>query len=607
MPKKASFFKIALRNVLRRVENIFFLLKSIMEERHFISVSSVVVAVSCALAVIALKSFAHYVFILANTINGYLRLPFINFLLPIAGILLTVFVVRNVLDNKLEKGSSRILYAVARRGGIMPKKQLYAQIITSSLTVGLGGSAGLESPITVTGAAFGSNFAQRYRLSQKDRILLLACGVAAGIAAAFNAPIAGVLFAIEIVLTDVTIGAFIPIIISAATGALVSGVLLGEEILLSFKSQLEFDYRNVPFYILLGIVAGFVSVYHARTFRKIEHYFARMKNNSYRRAIFGASILAAMIFLFPPLFGEGYETIKTLTGQAPQKLMDNTLFDGFRNNTWALLVFVGVTVMLKSLAAGVTLGSGGNGGNFAPSLFVGSYLGFFLATLVNKTGWSTHPLPVTNFTVVGMAGILSGLFHAPLTAIFLIGEITGGYGLMLPLMLVSSISFAVSRQFEKYSMDVKNLADKGHVFTSDKDRNILSSIDVLQLVRTDLKTVSPSFTVENIVELLSTTGQDIFAVTDEKNNLVGVVDFEAVRPIVFNSFRVRFTPLSEIITQPRNIIRLEEDGAERIMAKFSEANAESLPVTSNGKYLGFLPKVAILENYREKLKEMVIE
>jgi CIC family chloride channel protein len=604
--KKASFIKIAFRNVFRHIENFFFLLKGLLNERHFIYLSCVIVGISCAFAVIILKGFAHNVFLFANYLNAYLKLPFINSILPIIGIVLTVFVIRNFLGGKLEKGTSRILYAVARKGGIIPKKQMYAQMVTSFLTVGLGGSAGLESPIVITGAAFGSNFAQRYRLTQKDRVLLLACGVSAGIGAAFNAPIAGVLFAIEVILTDITISAFIPIIISAATGALVSAIILDEDVLLSFKQQMIFDYRNIPYYILIGILAGFLSVYHARKFRRVEAFFGRIKNKSYKRAFFGASILAVMIFFFPTLFGEGYESIKTLSTAHPEILMDNTLLEKFKDNPWVFLIFIGISVLLKTFAAGLTIGSGGNGGNFAPSLFVGSYLGFFVAQIINLTGL-THTLPVANFTIVGMAGILSGLFHAPLTAIFLIGEITGGYNLMVPLMIVSSISFAVSKQFEKHSMDVKHLAEKGDVFTSDKDKNILSNIDVLNLVQTNMQVIKREDSMEYVVDLLSTTPQKLFAVTDNKNMLVGVIDFENLRPIIFNSFRVKLTLLNEIIIQPKAVIALDEEGTEKIMKKFESTNADILPVTNNGKYVGFLSKINILESYREKLKEMVIE
>ena len=593
------------RKIIRRFESVFFLAKRKLSERNFIYFASVIVAISCAFAVIALKSFAHNVFIFANYVNGYLKLPYINSILPIVGILLTVFVVNKFLDGSYEKGSSHILYSVAKKGGIIAKKQMYAQIITSSLTVGLGGSAGLESPIVITGAAFGSNFAQKYRLSQKDRILLLACGVSAGIGAAFNAPIAGVLFAIEVVLTDISISAFIPIIISAATGALVSKIILSQDVLLSFEKEQNFDFHNTPYYVLLGILAGIVSVYHARNFRKVEHYLSKFKSNSYRKALFGASLLALLIFFFPVLFGEGYETIKTLSTSHPEDLLNNTVLESQKSNEWILLAFVGIIVLLKSVATGLTLGSGGNGGNFAPSLFVGSYLGFFVAKIMHLTGINNH-VSIANFTIVGMAGILSGLFHAPLTAIFLIGEITGGYDLMVPLMIVSSISYAISKQFEKHSMDVKDLANRGEVFTSDKDKNILQSIDFLKLVETDIKTITLEKSLENVIEHLSTINQQIIPVLDENSKLIGIVDFEMLRPIAFNSFRIKFTSVQEVITQPKAIIKYD-DGMEIIMNKFETTNETVLPVVKNGKFFGLITKIVILEAYRETLKDMIIE
>jgi CIC family chloride channel protein len=602
--RKSASFKLFIRRIFRRLETVFFLAKDLLSERNFIYLASVVVAISCALAVIVLKSFAHNVFIYANYANSYLKLPFANSLFPIFGILLTVFVVKKFLDGSIEKGSSRILFAVAKKGGILPKKQMYAQIITSSLTVGLGGSAGLESPITITGAAFGSNFAQKYKLTQKDRILLLACGVAAGIGAAFNAPIAGVLFAIEVVLTDASISAFIPIIISAATGALVSEILLSRDVLLTFKQDLTFNFHNTPYYILLGILAGFVSIYHARNFRRVEHFFGRFKNNSYKKALFGASILAVLIFFFPTLFGEGYESIKILSDSHPEVLLDNSLLQDFQNNHWVLLAFVGMIVLLKSFATGLTLGSGGNGGNFAPSLFVGSYLGFFVAKSIHLLGLS-NTLPIANFTIVGMAGILSGLFHAPLTAIFLIGEITGGYDLMVPLMIVSSISYAISKQFDKHSMDVKALADRGEVFTSDKDKNILQSIDFLKLVNVHAATTTSEKTLETILNLVSIS-QPIIPVLDEQNKLIGIIDFEEIKSVVFHPFRVKFTTVQEVLTQPKEIIQ-HDDGMEAIMEKFENTNQTMLPVTNNGKFFGLISKTALLEAYREKLKELIIE
>jgi chloride channel protein, CIC family len=603
--KKASLFKIIFRAIFRSGENVVFNLKEKLSERNFIYVASVAVAITSALAVILLKSFAHYIFVLANDINGFLKLPFINSLLPVIGILLTVFVIRNFLNGSIEKGSSRILFAVAKKAGIVPKKQMYAQLVTSSLTVGLGGSAGLESPIVITGAAFGSNFAQKYHLSQKDRILLLACGVAAGIGAAFNAPIAGVLFAIEVVLTDVTISAFIPIIISAATGALVSKITLSDGVLLNFSEKHFFDYHNTPYYVLLGVLAGLVSVFHARNFQKVEAFFSRIKNKGYRKALFGASMLAVLIFFFPTLFGEGYESIKVLSSGKASSLLDNTLLENFKSSEWVLLIFIGCTALLKSLATGLTLGSGGNGGNFAPSLFVGSYLGYFVAKSINLLHF-TSPLPIANFTVVGMAGILSGLFHAPLTAIFLIGEITGGYELMVPLMIVSSISLAVSKQFEKHSMDVKALALKGEVFTSDKDRNILQSIDFHTLINKNCKVLEIDQSVENIIEIFSTSDQKIIPVLDKDKNLIGVIDFDEVRAVIFNPNKIKFLYIKELLSQPKAFILIDEK-VDGILKSFESTSTYVLPVIQKGKFIGLLSKVDVLENYRKRLKEMVIE
>ena len=592
------------KRYIYKIENLISWSQSKLSEKQFIFLSSVLVGISAAFAVIVLKSFAHAVFSFATDINGILKLSFINSVLPIVGILLTIFVVKRVLGGTIEKGTSQILYAVAKKSSLIPRKQMYAQIVTSSLTVGLGGSAGLESPIVITGAAFGSNYAQRYKLSYKDRTLLIGCGVAAGIGAAFNAPIAGVLFAIEVLLVDVSISAFTPIMISAATGALISEIILDESILLNFKQQQTFDYHNIPYYILLGIFAGFIAVYYSRNFQKVERFFNKVKLSPYKKGLFGASLLAIIIFVFPTLFGEGYESIKTLSENDPGQLLENTLFSDFRNNSWMLLLFVGATMLLKVFATGITLGSGGNGGNFAPSLFLGSYAGFFFSKLINLTGFTK--LPISNFTMVGMAGILSGLFHAPLTAIFLIAEITGGYDLMIPLMIVSSISFAISKRFEKHSLDVKNLARKGNAFTSNKDTNILSTLDINKIIQTDYETLNSEGNLEKLVELISHSKQVVFAVVDENLELLGVIYFNDIREIIFNAFKVKYTPIKEIMQTPKEII-YPTDTMETVMNKFENSKVAFLPVIKNGKYFGFISKSVALEAYRSKLKSMTIE
>jgi CIC family chloride channel protein len=593
-----------LKKIVYKLESAVGWAQSKLTEKQFIFMSSVLVGISSAIAVIILKSFAHSVFSFATEINGILKLSFINSVLPIVGILLTLLVVKRLLGGTIEKGTSQILYAVAKKSSIIPRKQMYAQIVTSSLTVGLGGSAGLESPIVITGAAFGSNYSQRYKLSYKDRTLLIGCGVAAGIAAAFNAPIAGVLFAIEVLLVDVSISAFTPIMIAAATGALVSEMALDESVLLNFDQKQSFNYHFTPYYILLGLFTGFIAIYYSRNFQRVEHFFGRLKLSPYKKGIFGASLLAIIIFVFPTLFGEGYESIRILSENDPGQLLENTLFSDFRNNSWVLLLFIGATMLLKVFATGITIGSGGNGGNFAPSLFLGSYTGFFFSKLINLSGFTK--LPISNFTMVGMAGILSGLFHAPLTAIFLIAEITGGYDLMIPLMIVSSISFAISKRFEKHSLDVKNLARKGNAFTSNKDTNILATLEINTIIQTDYLTVKLENNLLALVELISHSEQVVFAVVNDDKELVGVIYFNEIRDIIFSDFKVKYTPINEVMNPPKEII-YPTDSMETVMDKFEKTKVVFLPVIKNGKYHGFISKSNALEAYRSMLKTMTIE
>ena len=592
------------KKILFTIEQTIAWSRSKLGDKQFIYLSAILVGISAAFAVIVLKTFAHWVFTFATYVSRILKLGFFNSILPIIGILLTVLVIKKFLSGTIQKGTSQILYAVAKKASIIPRKQMYAQIVTSSLTVGMGGSAGLESPIVITGAAFGSNYAQKYKLSYKDRTLLIGCGVAAGIAAAFNAPIAGVLFAIEVLLVDVSIAAFTPIMIAAATGALVSVIILDESILLSFQQQEDFNFHNIPFYAFLGVFTGLVSIYYSRNFQRVEHFFSRLKLGPYKKALFGSSLLAILIYIFPTLFGEGYESIRILSQKDPGQLLEDTLFSGFRNNSWVLLLFVGCTMLLKAFASGLTIGSGGNGGNFAPSLFLGSYVGFFFSKLINLIGITK--LPVSNFTLVGMAGILSGLFHAPLTAIFLIAEITGGYNLMIPLMIVSSISFAISKRFEKHSMDVKNLAKKGHAFTSNKDTNVLSTLDTNSVIQTDYLTVLPNENLDKLVDLISNSNQVVFGVVNTENELVGVVYFNDVKEIIFNTYRVKYTLIKEIMTTPKEIIT-PDDSMEMVMNKFEQTKLAFLPVVKNDKYYGFISKSLALEAYRTKLKSMTIE
>ncbi|MTG98577.1 MULTISPECIES: chloride channel protein [Myroides] len=595
--------KYYLHQSFKYAEGILFFLKSILSERQFMYLSCVIVGASSAIAVIILKYFAHTVLEFATYIDNISHLPYTNSILPIIGILLTVFVIKKFLNGSIEKGTYQIMIAVAKKSGIMPRKQMYSQIITSSLTVGMGGSLGLESPIAITGAAFGSNYAQNYKLNYKDRTLLLACGVAAGISAAFNAPIAGVLFAIEIIIVDLSVTAFIPIMIASATGTIVSNLIIKEDILLSFKNQLVFDTGNTFYYVLLGILSGFFCVYHARMFRKTEKYISKWSNHIYRRALFGACLLACLIFLFPTLFGEGYNSIKILTSDTPQDILNNTLLSGFSSSEWVLLLFVAGAALVKTFAVGLTMGSGGNGGNFAPSLFVGSYLGFALSKLLVMMGMKD--IPIQNFTVVGMAAVISGLFHAPLTAIFLIAEITGGYGLMVPLLIVSSISFAISKHMEKYSMDIKSIATSGLVFTSDKDFNILTTINPQNLIKDDIKTLTTAHQTSDIVSVFSSTNQTFIPILDSEEKVIGIIQLDKVRPIIFSTFQTKFTPINDLI-EPA-VVMSYQDSTKIFMDAFDSNKLSFLIVQKDKKYIGYIAKSDLMDNYRRNLKSYRID
>ena len=588
-------------NPIKRINSIIEWTQTKLNKKQFIIFSSILVGLSVGLAAIILKTFVHYIFI-AATFKELGNFKYFFLVLPIIGIFLTVLVVKKLLHGKLDKGLSHIHYAIANKSSIVPKDQMYAQILTSSLTVGFGGSAGLEAPIVITGAAIGSNYSKTYHLNYKERTLLLACGIAAGIGATFNAPIAGVLFALEVLIIDISISAFTPLIISAATGALISKIILQDDILLSFQSQ-SFNYNNVPFYILLGLLAGIISVYHSRAFTKIENIFSKSPNKIYLNAAIGGLAIAALLFVFPSLFGEGYQSIKSLALQQPENLLDNGVFQNYKSNGWFVLIFVGVLIFVKAIATALTLGSGGNGGNFAPSLFVGSYLGFFLSRCLNMLNLTN--LPESNFTMVGMAGILSGLYHAPLTAIFLIAEITGGYTLMIPLMIVSSISYAISKYFEAFSMDTKILGQSGKIFTDDRDHNILTTIRTSNLIETDFQKISPNDTLGNLVEIISKSTRNIFPVTDTENKLLGIIILDNIRDIMFKNEMYDKVTAKELMTNPPTTISPTQT-METVMKKFDETGAWNLPVIDNGQYVGFISKSSVFTSYRTKLKATTI-
>ncbi|MFM1853452.1 MAG: H(+)/Cl(-) exchange transporter ClcA [Bacteroidota bacterium] len=586
-----------------RIERWLKWLQYHLNKKQFLLIASILVGLSAGAAAIVLKTFVHYIF-LAATYDKLSDFRFLYLVLPAIGLLLTVLVKRFLLKNKLTKGLPQVHAAIAKKNSSMPNNLMYDQVLTSSVTVGLGGSTGLEAPIVVTGAAIGSNFARKYRLSIKERTLLLACGVAGGIGAAFNAPIAGVLFALEVLLLDISITAFIPLIIAAATGALATKIVLHDGILLTFSLKETFDYTNVPYYALLGLLAGLASVYHMRTFLRIESLMTRLKAGVYFKVFIGGSLLALLIYVFPSIFGEGYQSIKILADQDPSSLMDNSLFEKFKNYPWVVLAFTVVVMFAKPFATALTLGSGGNGGNFAPSLFVGAYLGYSFAAILNLTGY--FHIPVNNFTIVGMAGILSGIYHAPLTAIFLIAEITGGYTLMIPLMLVSSISYAVSKYFEPFAMDIKRNVRKGEALTQDRDKNVLFSLRTDEFIEADYPILKPDQHLEDLIEILAQTNRSVFPVLNQRKELLGLVRLDQIRSLIFGADEGLNPTIGELMTDVKHTISTQ-DSMEEVMRVFEQTEDLSIPIIDQGYYRGFINKSTVFSAYRKALKVNTLE
>jgi CIC family chloride channel protein len=567
-------------------------------EKQFLIFASVLVGVSAGLAAVVLKLFVFG--IRKYFVEGYLLkfdYKYLYLILPLIGIGITVLIVNYFFKNKLNRGNTAILFSIAKKSSFLPFHQMYSQVITSALTVGFGGSAGLESPIVSTGSAIGSNFARTYKLSYKDRTLLLAAGAAGGIAGAFNAPIAGVLFALEVILVDMSIGAFIPLLIAAASGALLSKIILNESDLLFFKLKQPFDYHNVPFYILLGLLAGVVSLYYVNFFDMVETKFSKIRSR-FSKWLIGGITLAFLFALFPSLFGEGYDSIKALSEFKATDLFKNSLLENFIHDKWVLLLFITITMLLKAVATGVTLGSGGNGGNFAPSLFVGACLGFIFSFFLALLGFDE--LPVSNFTIVAMAGILSGVFHAPLTGIFLIAEITGGYELIIPLMIVSSISYIIVKYFHPESLDVRRLKDKGAIISDNKDTSLLSKIDAKAMIETDFSTIHFKSTLRDIVESIKHSKRNTFPVVKKNNRLIGIIHLDNIKEEMFNPELYDVITAKEVMRKPGMVVDIKED-IFSIMKKFEESGQWNLPVVDEGIYLGFLSKSSILDKYRHEL------
>lgn len=569
-----------------------------ISDNNFILIVAGLVGLVAGLAAVSLKSTVH---LIQSLLERNLDLTGVNYLYlgyPLVGILLTVLVANGLLKEKLGHGITQILYSISKNSSIISKTKMYSRMVTSAITVGFGGSVGLEAPIVVTGSAIGSNLARLVHLDYKKRTLLIGCGSAGAISAIFNSPIAGVIFAIEVILTDVTINKFIPILIASVLGQLVTLILLGEDILFSFKLVDGFSASQTHYFLMLGVITGVASLYFTRLMYATEKQIKGVKN-IFTRALLGGIGLAVIILIFPPIYGEGYGTIKSLLDGRSLDIFQRSFFYNLSYKEYLLIAFIFLILVVKPVATALTIGSGGSGGIFGPSLFMGGLTGFLFAYTTNLI-FPDANLSLSNFTLVGMCGVMSGVLHAPLTAIFLIAEITSGYVLFVPLMLVSAISFTTISYFEKYSLYTKNLIEKGDLIVHDKDRMVLSLIDLQKIIEKDLLVIRPEAKLGELVELVRKSKRNIFPVVTKDGRLVGIVTLDHIREMMFDVEAQENVVIESLMQLPPAEVEPTEK-MQSVMHKFEVTQAWNLPVIEDGKYVGFVSKSRIFNAYRKKL------
>ncbi|MBO4481558.1 MAG: chloride channel protein [Bacteroidales bacterium] len=545
-------------------------------------------------AAIIIKNLLHFTVSSLNIAQATTEMKYIYLAFPLIGIILTsIFVTRFVRDD-ISHGVSIVLKALSRSDGKLRPHNMYSSMIASSITVGFGGSVGLEAPIVLTGSAIGSNLARSFNLSAQNTRLLLACGSAGAMAAIFKAPIAAIVFAIEVLMLDFTAASLLPLLISAATGTVLSLLFLGEDVMLSITNLDTFHLENIPFYIVLGILTGLTSIYFLRTSRLIERLFKKIKCR-YVKAIIGGSLLGGLIFLFPVLYGEGYENINDLLNN-PSMLLNGSPLAGLTEHHWIFITCIAAIILVKVIATSLTTSAGGNGGTFAPSLFVGAFVGFFLAEVVNVyTGMS---VPYINFVLAGMAGVMTGVMHAPLTAIFLIAEISTGYTLLIPLMITAACSYITVNPFERHSIYSRQLAEKGTLRTHNKDKFALQKIDFMSLIDKNILTVPIHSTLREYTQYIAKSKRNIFVVLDKDDKFQGLLLMDEHRDMIFRQDLYDLVNVSDLMYIP-DVVVYDTDTGEEIVEKFKKTRNFNLPViTKDRTYLGFLSKATVLGAYQ---------
>lgn len=570
-----------------------------ISDQQFMLILSVLIGLSVGFAAVVIKNSVHFISHMLTSGFTIQYQHYLYFAYPAIGIFAAILIIKYVIKQNVGHGIPSVLYAKSKTNGLIKPHNMYSSIITSALTVGFGGSVGLEGPTVATGAAIGSNVGRVLRLNYKQITSLLGFACAGAMAAIFKAPITAIVFALEVIMLDLTMSALVPLLTASVTAALTSYFVFGMQALYTFVLKDEFLLKDVPYYIIFGILAGFISVYFTKMYMSIGRIFDKIKIWQYKLLI-GGIILGILVFFFPSLYGEGYEAISACLRGEYSYVYDNSIFYAFKDNVVIITGLIMVIVLLKVVATSVTFGSGGIGGIFAPSLFMGVNTGLFFAKATNFLNLGN--ISETNFALVGMAGLIAGVIHAPLTAIFLIAEITGGYALFMPLMIVSTISYGTAKLFSANSVYTIQLAKRGELLTHHKDKALLALMKIDSLIETNFTPVKPDATLRDLVEAISNSPRNLFPVVDEQKNFHGIIIMDQVRHIMFRPELYDTTYVRNLMFTPTNIVDVH-DPMEKVAGKFQHSGKFNLVVLDEGKYLGFVSRANVFSKYREMLKD----
>ncbi len=582
------------KSFLNRINN--FRIRHLTGHR-FLYLLAGIVGLGAGLVAVIIKNLVHLIRVtLENGFQGDYSRYYI-FILPIVGIAIAVVYIKYINKRPVGHGIPGVLFSISKNNGIIRTHNLYSSIITSALTVGFGGSVGLEGPTVATGGAIGSSIGKLLKLNYKEVALLISCASAGAMSAIFKAPIAGIVFALEVIMLDMTMWAVIPLLIASATAALTSYLFLGQNMLYSFQAVESFAMNQIHFYLLLGVLVGLLSAYFTKIYMYLTALFDRFQN-IWKRLLVAGGILGVIIFFFPSLYGEGYDVVNQGLRGEYIHLFEDTFFEGWSQTFVLVVIYLLAIIGVKVIATTLTFAAGGIGGIFAPSLFMGANMGLLFGLILNQLGIDVS---VSNMALVGMASMIAGVIHAPLTAIFLIAEVTGGYELFFPLMLASTISYGTTRFFVKNSVYTLQLAKRGELMTHHKDRNILLMMKVTDLIETNFSTVKADDTLRDLIKVITKSSRNLYPVIDDKRNLRGIVKLDDIRHIMFNLEMYDTTKISDLMINPEWTVE-STDQMEEVARVFTESQRYNIPVLQNGKYLGFVSRAKVFSSYREMLK-----